>query len=343
MKKLGIMLLSAFLSFSVFASLAMAEDSQRVRVHGLADLEINDAITLNGSAMVSIRSLATALGMELIWLENVKTVVLWNDAVELRAVINNPEAQINSKTVMLSQAPVIIDGYTYLPLRNVAEAANAEVVWDAESNVTDIYIKNKSADNANNSLSVKDSGNALAAVQNNNSFGKEFYSQPQAEWGFANKGSGYCWVCAYAMAITSATGRRVTPPMVAAVNAKSGSGAYMQHANVVSEFGVSFTSALEDSSPYFGRYDSWRGATYIKASDDSEAIAAIKAALDKNPQGVMVRYTVYPHTIFAVGYSGDTIYFHEPAYENGAAMTFDQTCLKKYKISDLDYLQAIVK
>ena len=115
----------------------------------------------------------------------------------------------------------------------------------------------------------------------------------------------------------------------------------MQHANVIAEFGVSFTSALNDTSSYFAKYDSWRGATYIKAENNEQAVAALKEALDKNPQGVMVRFTVYPHTLFAVSYSGDTIYFNEPAYDDGASIPFEKTCLKKYKLSDLDYLQVI--
>lgn len=338
MRRLGAAIMSAFLSFSVFALPAFAEDYQTVKVHGSVNMEIDNAVTVNGSTMVPIRPLSEILNMELIWLENLQTVVLWNDEMELRAQINNENAQINSETVKLSQAPVLIDGNTYLPLRNIAEAAEAEVLWDAGSNTIDVVVNNKSQNNVSLNTAVKTYVNY---EPHNNSGGMAFYSQPQAEWGFANNGSGYCWVCCYAMAITSATGRTVTPPMVAAVNEKSGSGSYMQHGNVMSEFGVSFTSALDESSPYFSRYDSWRGSTYINASSDAEAIAAIKAALDKNPQGVMVRYTIYPHTLFAVGYSGDTIYFHEPAYENGAAMTFDQTCLKKYNISDLDFIQAI--
>ena len=345
MKKVGAVILAAVLSFSASAVSASDYNYQTVRVHGSVNAELDNALSVNGSTMIPVRALSEILGMELIWLENVQTVVLWNDDTELRAQINNTNAYINSEPVTLSQAPEIIDGYTYLPLRNVAEAANAQVVWNEESNGVDVFVGSRAAymDMNVQNLSVDTAGQAATQAQNDVSGGKVFYSQPQDEWGFANNGSGYCWVCAYAMAISSATGREVTPPRGAAVNERSGSGSYMQHGNVVSEFGVSFASALDESSAYFERYDSWRGATYIKASDDSEAIAAIKEALDKNPQGVMVRYTIYPHTLFAVGYSGDTIYFHEPAYEDGAAVTFDQTCLKNYKISDLDYLQAIVQ
>ena len=339
MRKFICAALAAAMLFAGATIPAFAE-YKTVRVHGSSEYVINNALTLNGSVMVPIRTLADALEMEVIWLGKIQAVVIWNDDVEVRARLDDRIACVNTTNTELTQAPTLINGSTYLPLRSIAEAVGASVVWN-DGNI-DVFTGNAKNTNAQ-TVSAAVNTQSTAGTSTKQESGKRFYAQRQAEWNFENNGNGYCWVCAYAMALTSALGREVTPPMVAAVNAKSGSGAYMQHNNIINEFGVSFVSALDESSPYFKSFDSWRGATYINKGSDAEAIAAIKAALDKNPQGVMVRYTVYPHTLFAVGYSGDTIYFHEPAYENGASMTFEQTCLKKYKISDLDYLQAISK
>lgn len=332
MKKFMCALLAAITLFSSEIIPAFAA-GKSVKIHGTSEYLINNAVTLNGSVMVPVRTLAEALGMELVWLANIQAVVIWNDDVEIRARLDDKTACINTENVVLSQAPALINGSTYLPLRSIAEAAGAEVVWNDGS--IDVFTKGGGV----KTYAVTNTENSLQTAPKSE---KTFYAQRQPEWNFENNGNGYCWVCAYAMAITSATGKSVTPPMIAEVNARSGSGAYMQHHNIVTEFGVSFVSALDENSSYFKNFDSWRGATYINKSNDEDAIAAIKAALDKNPQGVMVRYTVYPHTLFAVGYSGNTIYFHEPAYQDGAAVTFEKTCLKKYKISDFDYLQAIV-
>lgn len=303
-----------------------AAEKNVITVHGEKVKNINNAVVINDCTMVPIRDIAEALGLGIIWFQDTKTMVLWNDEFEFRAQIDNINAQINGRETTLTQAPRLEDGYTYLPLRNVSEVVNAEVVWDSKSGNTDIYPNKK----------AKGSFEYTPGE-------KVFFSQRDAEWSFDNNGNGYCWVCAYAMAITEAKEELVTPDMVAEVNKESGSGAFMQHGKIAEKFGITFTPALSENSEYFEKYEGWKGATYINAEDDEQATAALKEALDKNPQGVMVRYTVYPHTLYAVGYSDEGILFNEPAYENGEGVTFDKTCLKKYKLHELDFIQAIEK
>lgn len=333
------------LSFSVcllFLSAfhAYAAPGQQIQVHGVEDVTINNAVMLGNSTMVPIRTLSEALGLEVMWLPVTKSVVLWNDDVEVRTTIEETEIQVNSDKTVLAQAPVMIDSSVYLPLRGIAEVINADVVWNSATGAVDVYMKQDVGDAAYGT-SEAEANNAAAKDYKEPKSGKAFFYQSQPDWGFQNGGRGYCWVCSYAMAITEATGKTVTPSDVAAVNERSGSGAYMQHAAILDEFNITFAPALNDTSAYFSKYDAWRGATYIKAEDDAAAVTALKEALDKNPQGVMVRYTVYPHTMYAVGYDENEIYFHDPAYENGDYITFDKTCLKNHKISDLDYIQAI--
>lgn len=332
------------LSFSVcllFLSIfqAYAADVGQIKVHGVKDVSIDNAVMLGNSTMVPIRTLSETLGLEVMWLPVTKSVVLWNDDVEVRAALEKNEIQVNSNNVVLEQPPVMIDDSVYLPLRGIAEVINAEVVWNPESGAVDVYMKSnsgaavKASETEENNLAEKNFTDAKS--------GKTFFYQSQPDWGFQNGGRGYCWVCSYAMAITEAIGKTVTPSEVAAVNARSGNGAYMQHAAIAEEFNIEFVSALDEASEYFVKYDSWRGATYINAEDDFTAVAALKEAIDKNPRGVMVRYTVYPHTVYAVGYDENNIYFNDPAYENGEYITFDKTCLKNYKISDLEFIQAV--
>lgn len=294
--------------------------SAKIMIYGQKNAEISNAVVHNDVTMVPVRSFAESVGMEIIWFEESKTVVLWNDDTEIRAKIGEVSAEIKGENVKLSSAPMIIDGLTYLPMRNFAESINAEVVWNNGN--TDVYL-----------ASYK------PKTYSDNSGGKVFYSQRNSEWGFPNDGSGYCWVCAYGMIISETLGSNVTPDKIAEVTG----GAYVHHGNIMDAFGTKFVKALPDNSPYFDKYESWRGATYIKADSDEETISALKAALDNNPDGILVRYTIYPHTLYAIGYEGDTIYFNESAYKDSANVTFEDTCLKKYKISDLDFIQAIRK
>ena len=179
-----------------------------------------------------------------------------------------------------------------------------------------------------------------------------FFFQNQAAWQFPNYGSGYCWTVSYAMLLSDVLGYTVTPVEVADVNeAAGGSGSYCSHWKIANAFGVDFISALDTDSPYYGGRDSNSGGTFVNCSNDYEAIQAIKEALDRNPAGVMVRYNDYPHTMVAVGYEGDTVFFNEPMqisrsyadYSSKECVTFDETCIGASGISigDITFMQAL--
>lgn len=328
MKKLASAALAAFMLTSVFGA---ANAAEKITVHGTEEKTIENSIVKNDLTMVPIRDIAEALGFNIIWFGDTKSLVLWNDGFEFRAAVGSEKAEVNGKAAELAEAPYLENGLTYLPLRSVSELLNAEVVWNGSDGSIDIYTNKKAQNDVKGTVTL--SGDK-----------KVFYSQRQEEWGFENGGNGYCWVCSYAMALTEAFGEAVTPDEVAGVNKESGSsGAYMQHGKITEKFGAEFTCAIDEDSEYFEKYEPGKGATYVKAETDEEAENALREALDKNPQGVMVRYTVYPHTLYAVGYTDDGILFNEPAYKDGEYVTFDKTCLKKYNLHDFDFIQAIKK
>ncbi len=327
-----------FLLSFVFFNISVNADEIVINIHKDESSKIENAILIDGTTMVPIRAMAEILDMEIVWLAPSKTIVLFDDNIEFKAIIDKENAYINSEEFKLTKAPVLVDSLTYLPLRSVAEALNTEVIWNNETRETDVYIKKDiEQEKTTESKEITEDTNNNIDIKN------IFYSQRESQWGFEGNGNGYCWVCCYAMAITSAINKPVTPDMIVKVNKKKGGGAYVQHGDIINTFGVTFTLGVDSSSPYFEKYDAWRGATYLKNSTYDEAINALKAALDKNPQGIMVRYSIYPHTLFAVGYDNDNIYFNEPAYINSKYVTFENTCLKKYNIADFDYIQAVKK
>ena len=185
--------------------------------------------------------------------------------------------------------------------------------------------------------------------------GQTYYFQNQAEFNLPSYGSGYCWTCCNAMLISNVTGLRITPTDVAAINmSKSGKGEYCYHSEIASQLGVKFVSALSESSPYYAGRDGNSGGTYIENpdKDDSVARAALKEALQLHPEGVMVRYAGFPHTIVAVAYEGDLILFNDPAPSGSGTYSdtgryqgvpFSDTCVaaKGFVLSDLTFIQAL--
>ncbi len=182
-----------------------------------------------------------------------------------------------------------------------------------------------------------------------------YYFQNQTEFNLPSFGSGYCWACSYAMLITNATGIRVTPNDVAAVNISNGaSGSYCYHSDIANTFGVRFVSALSTASPYYAGRDSVSGGTFINnpMNDDNVVRAALREALTLHPEGVMVRYAGYPHTMVAVAFEGDIILFNDPApsgyntYSDTGkyqAVPFSKTCVGAggFKLSDITFIQAV--
>ena len=87
-------------------------------------------------------------------------------------------------------------------------------------------------------------------------------------------------------------------------------------------------------------------------NDDNVVRAALREALALHPEGVLVRYAGYPHTMVAVAYEGEIILFNDPApsgyncYSDTGkyqAVPFSKTCLgaKGFKLSDITFIQAI--
>ncbi len=313
----------------------------------------NDPVVIDGSTLVEVRPLAKAFGASVKWSNNTQSVRLTKNDV---GVVLKMDYDIMTKSSLSSEeddfeqlslavAPQLIDDVAYVPVRDIADAFGASVDWDDETG--DILISTGSYD-----YSSRSSASRSSDFKGNS--GHTFFFQNQSDWELPDYGSGYCWTCSYAMLISDVTGKVVTPNDVADVNEeKGGSGSYCYHWDIADEFGVEFVPALSESSPYYGGRDSNSGGTLINNENGDEyvAIEAIKEALDLHPEGVMVRYADYPHTMVAVGYDGDEIYFNEPMRLAGEYMdssnkenvTFDETCVGKRGISiaDITFIQAL--
>ncbi len=195
----------------------------------------------------------------------------------------------------------------------------------------------------------------LSAATKKTAYEKTYYFQNQADYNLPEFGSGYCWATSYAMLMTDVTGRSITPADVAAVNLqKSSSGAYCHHSDIVKAYNLKFVSALPENSPYYGGRDGVSGGTLINnpTYDRAIAIAALKEALTLHPEGVMVRYASFPHTMVAVAFEDDVILFNDPAPTSSSSYSeegryrcvpFEQTCIPSRGIAfeEITFIQAL--
>ena len=317
----------------------------------------NPPMSENGCTIVPVRELSEIAGFKVIWDQEQRSVNAYNDSVKVSMYIGDNNIRVldnegEDKDIESILPPEIINSVTYVPLRTVTEAFGAEVLWDAQTNNIYIYmedmldaIENAAKENIKTVMQY-------AAEEKDEETDKKntFYSQYDPEYielyaaapyNWTAGRNGYCYVTSYAMLLSDITGEQITPKDIADINYEAGGDPTMcYHGSIVGKYGKKLVQALDSGSAYYKSYDSSRGLTYIDNSSVETVTAAIKEALDRNPEGVMVRDNSMPHTMVAIGYEGDTIYFNDPALSEGNT-TWDLTCLKKRDMTTISAIIAI--
>ncbi len=87
----------------------------------------------NGRTLVPFRTIFEELGFNVNWNGTTKSITATRQGTTINLQINNPNASVNGKTVVLDVAPTIQKDRTLVPLRFVAENSGAFVDWNAEN------------------------------------------------------------------------------------------------------------------------------------------------------------------------------------------------------------------
>ncbi len=348
MKKLCAFFIAVIIAATNIATLAYEDTRVSMLVNGKQVSFLFPPTIRDGVTYVDIKTLAKSLGLDYKTYPGHDSVIISNSRTSICFVPGEEYATVADLTGKSDEefsyrqltAPCIyMNSYLAVAARDVASVFGYILSYDKDSGIVYFgFAPQMISDKTRESVS-----------------GQAYYFQNQTEFNLPSYGSGYCWTCSYAMLITNVTGLRITPADVAAINLQmSGRGEYCYHSEIVSQLGVKFVPALLESSPYYGGRDGNSGGTYIvnPQKDDNIVRAAIKEALDLHPEGVMVRYAAYPHTMVAVAYEGDLILFNDPAPSSSGAYSdtgryqcvpFSETCVGKkgFTLSDITFMQAL--
>lgn len=107
---------------------------------------------INNTTMVPLRSIFESMDYDVYWDEDTKTVTGISNETIIQLTINNSTAYKNGETIKIETPPQIVDGYTLVPLRFIAESASATVDWDETTRTVYIFT---SQDYANEVKSVE--------------------------------------------------------------------------------------------------------------------------------------------------------------------------------------------
>lgn len=86
------------------------------------------------TTLVPFRTIFEKLGLQVTWNAKTQTVTGKKEGLTIQLTIGSNRASINGVVKKLTALPTTIKGTTYVPLRFIGEASDAEVEWDEESN-----------------------------------------------------------------------------------------------------------------------------------------------------------------------------------------------------------------
>lgn len=348
MKKICAVFTALFIFLSALPACAYEDIPVNFLIHGNKVSFPFSPLIRDGVTYVDAKTLASKLSLSYKAFSDHESVTISNSRICICLVPGESYATVSDLTgksdkeyiyKLLTSPCIYINGHLAVAARDIASVFSYALTFDTELNT--VYFGY--------------TPRMLSEDTRQRASESAYYFQNQAEFQLESFGSGYCWACSYAMLLTNVTGVRITPSDIASVNlSKNSSGAYCYHSEIVSAYNVKFVNALSPTSQYYGGRVDGSGGTYIKnpQKDDAITIAALKEALTLHPEGIMVRYADYPHTMLAVAYEGDIILFNDPAPTSSSsysdtgkyqAVPFSQTCVAKkgFALSDVTFIQAI--
>ncbi|AST06130.1 copper amine oxidase [Anoxybacillus flavithermus] len=132
-KKMITYVLVAFVSFSTMATSAEATNVRTVRIPIISNGKVlqtdTSPIMVNNRILVPFRAIVQSTGANVFWNANTKQVTVQKNKKVIFLTVQSSTAIINDQTVTLDAPPIIYKGRTFVPVRFIAEALDANVQW----------------------------------------------------------------------------------------------------------------------------------------------------------------------------------------------------------------------
>lgn len=97
-----------------------------------------EPVVVEGRTLIPLRGVFDNMGYDIAWNGNTKQVFLNKDNKSIVIAIGASYLSVNDEQVSLDVPAQIINGSTMIPLRAVADATGAQVLWDAQTKIATI-------------------------------------------------------------------------------------------------------------------------------------------------------------------------------------------------------------
>ncbi len=126
-----------------------AEDNISVTLNGTPITFDQPPIIKEGRTLVPVRAIFEALGADVVWDSDTRTVTATREDTTVKMTIDKSEFYKNEATITLDVPAQIVNDRTLVPVRAISEAFDADVDWNAD---TRTVIITKEEDNPNDAI-----------------------------------------------------------------------------------------------------------------------------------------------------------------------------------------------
>ena len=119
------------------AKVEESDSGVKIKVNG-KQLSDAQAILKDGTTLLPVRSVSTALGGNVTWDNTTKTVIIEKAGTTIIAPVGQKYILVNGKSKACNIPPQIIEGKTYIPLRVIGEALSCNITWINETKTVEI-------------------------------------------------------------------------------------------------------------------------------------------------------------------------------------------------------------
>ena len=120
---------------------AKAEEPIKVILDGIPlQFDVQPRI-INDRTMVPMRVIFEALGADVDWDSETRTITATKGGLVVKATIGDKNIYVNGVKITMDVAPIIADDRTLVPVRFVSEALGCDVDWDGDTRTVYIFVK----------------------------------------------------------------------------------------------------------------------------------------------------------------------------------------------------------
>jgi len=120
------------MALGMFCFTTLAADTISITLNGKTiPTDTPPFIDPNNRTMVPVRFISEALGANVAWDANTRTVTVTKGSTVIKLQIDSRQITTNGVAATMDTAAIIVDGRTFVPVRYISEALGLTVGWDA--------------------------------------------------------------------------------------------------------------------------------------------------------------------------------------------------------------------